>query len=168
MIVCRVKFADTVDIWTASSFNACIIAAIRLDSGRKNDESLMVHRGNFIYTWSQVKSVPEKFRHSSSTMFSVVPLAPRSRDPGFGNTRHHPSVQEDIDMKLEDDYGAGPSMITSPGEVISSSAAVLRWVVVMARYMRSLSNISRSLIVVMELMLKMKKLLLPWLALWLV
>jgi len=58
-------------------------------------------------------------------MFSIVPLTPRGRE--YGPTRHHPSVQKDVDMymDLDDDLDHG-SRITSPGETISSSSAVLR------------------------------------------
>lgn len=43
--------------------------------------------------------------------------------------RHHPDVQRDVDMELdglEDDDSS--SRITSPGEAIASSSAVLRYV----------------------------------------
>lgn len=67
----------------------------------------------------------------SLKMFSVVPLVPRYDNAVYGKQRHHPSVQETVDMDLdeaEDEDGAGPSRITSPGEVLSSSTAVLRYV----------------------------------------
>lgn len=69
-------------------------------------------------------------------MFTVVPLAPRY-DNAVGESsrgykqRHHPDVQGDVDMELddvEDDDEAGPSKVTAPGEAIASSAAVLRCV----------------------------------------
>lgn len=62
-------------------------------------------------------------------MFSVVPLVPRYDNAVYGRQRHHPNVQDIVAMELdeaEDEDGAGPSRITSPGEVLSSSAAVLR------------------------------------------
>lgn len=70
-------------------------------------------------------------------MFNVVPLVPRYDNAVYGSARvtkqrHHPDVQGDVDMELDDpedeDEGAGPSRITSPGESIASSAAVLRCV----------------------------------------
>lgn len=63
-------------------------------------------------------------------MFTVVPLVPRYDNAVYEKQRHHPNVQELVDMDLdeaeEDGDEAGPSRITSPGEVLSSSAAVLR------------------------------------------
>lgn len=66
-------------------------------------------------------------------MFTIVPLAPRYDNAIGDNTRaykqrHHPDVQGDVDMELDDDYEAGPSRVTAPGEAIASSAAVLRCV----------------------------------------
>lgn len=75
---------------------------------------------------------------SACVMFSVVPLVPRydndipsSSRYGSRKTkqRHHPDVQGDIDMELDDEEdGSGPSRIASPGEAIADSAAVLRYV----------------------------------------
>lgn len=69
-------------------------------------------------------------------MFTIVPLAPRYDNAVLSSKslhkqRHHPDVQADVDMELddgEDDDGSGPSRVTSPGEAIASSAAVLRCV----------------------------------------
>lgn len=76
-------------------------------------------------------------------MFNIVPLIPRYDNAVYGSARatkqrHHPDVQGDVDMELDDaedeDDGAGPSRITSPGESIASSAAVLRCVCSLERF----------------------------------
>lgn len=81
--------------------------------------------------------------HKRPAMFSVVPLIPRYDNAVYGSARvtkqrHHPDVQGDVNMELDDaedeDDGAGPSRITSPGESIASSAAVLRCVCPSGRF----------------------------------
>jgi len=64
-------------------------------------------------------------------MFSVTPLLSRYDNAVYYSRgtkqRHHPDVQHDVDMELdgmEDEYGS--LKITSPGEAIASSSAVLR------------------------------------------
>jgi hypothetical protein len=71
---------------------------------------------------------------SSLIMFSVVPLIPRYDNPVHSSRttkqRHHPDVQRDINMELDEmeDDEDSQSRITSPGEAIASSSAVLRYV----------------------------------------
>lgn len=68
------------------------------------------------------------------TMFTVVPLVPQydnaiSSVARIHKQRHHPDVQGDVDMELDEideDENGSSSKVTSPGEAIASSAAVLR------------------------------------------
>ncbi|KAI0721003.1 exosome complex exonuclease rrp4 [Cerioporus squamosus] len=46
---------------------------------------------------------------------------------GFGTTRHHPDVEDDVHMDLdEDDFEEGVQRLTVPGESITSSHAFMR------------------------------------------
>jgi hypothetical protein len=74
------------------------------------------------------------------TMFSILPLAPRGRESFYGGVRHHPSVQNDVDMDLDEDVLDHGSRIISPGEMISSSSAVLRFVSLPDRMLHIMSE----------------------------
>jgi hypothetical protein len=83
---------------------------------------------------------PRKHCHafkSHPSMFSISPLFPRDDNAVYYSSRvtkqrHHPDVQRDVDMELDgledDENEEGSSRITSPGEAIASSSAVLRYV----------------------------------------
>jgi len=68
---------------------------------------------------------------ASSQMFSVTALLSHHDNPIYYSRvtkqKHHPDVQRDVDMELEEDDDSS-SRITSPGEAIASSSAVLRYV----------------------------------------
>lgn len=66
-------------------------------------------------------------------MFSVSPLSPHYDNAVYypPTVTKHPGVQQNVDMELdgmEDENDDGSSRITSPGEAIASSSAVLRYV----------------------------------------
>lgn len=47
----------------------------------------------------------------------------------YGATRHHPDVEDDVHMDLdEDDFEEGVQRLTVPGESITSSHAFMRYV----------------------------------------
>ena len=47
----------------------------------------------------------------------------------YGTTRHHPDVEDDVHMDLdEDDFEEGVQRLTVPGESITSSHAFMRYV----------------------------------------
>ena len=50
---------------------------------------------------------------------------------GYGSTRHHPDVEDDMHMDLdEDDFEENAQRLTVPGESITSSHAFMRYVAV--------------------------------------
>ena len=62
-------------------------------------------------------------------MISFASFPPASDASGsYGTTRHHPDVEEDIHMDLdEDDFEEGVQRLTVPGESITSSHAFMRY-----------------------------------------
>lgn len=58
-------------------------------------------------------------------MFTIVPLAPRNADDFAPWAKQTRPQTEDGEMDIDENF-AGPSRITSPGEAIASSTAVLR------------------------------------------
>jgi exosome complex component RRP4 len=57
--------------------------------------------------------------------FLSFPL-PSVNTEGYGVARHHPDVEEDVLMDLEDDIEAGGSKLTCPGESLTSAQAFMR------------------------------------------
>lgn len=58
--------------------------------------------------------------------FTSFPVSSDELSTGYSTTRHHPDVEADISMDLDDDFEAGGSKVTYPGESLTSAQAFMR------------------------------------------
>jgi hypothetical protein len=72
------------------------------------------------------KRVPKtSYNDIDATMFTILSAPVRTDDKIISRQKHHPSVEQDVLMDLEED-GNGSSQLIAPGEVVTSSQAFMR------------------------------------------
>ena len=76
-----------------------------------------------------MKIVLSSYQKLRNNMISFASFpSPSDASGSYGTTRHHPDVEEDIHMDLdEDDFEEGVQRLTVPGESITSSHAFMRY-----------------------------------------
>lgn len=77
------------------------------------------------------RAAPICLKTATLEMFTVLSPPQPTFHNDFQGARHHPTAQQDVDdMDYEidvEDLGEGSSAVTSPGQVITSSQAFMRY-----------------------------------------
>lgn len=60
--------------------------------------------------------------------FTSFPVSSDELSTGYSTTRHRSDVEADISTDLDEDFEAGGSKVTYPGESLTSAQSFMRWV----------------------------------------